>query len=110
MVVAVPLLEAPTMSQQSHVGVAALPLALWGQHPLLGIHQCPSQGGIAWLGLGLSQAVEPERRDSGREGTQVSANGSSRLAWNAATSRLQREASPGSSFTWHLVTVITAEL
>lgn len=84
----------------------SIPTSVLGQeHPLWASVYIPPTGGIAWLGSGLSEAV-----GSGREGMQVCANGTQRLAWNTATSPATAEPSPGSRFTWHLVMVITAEL
>lgn len=57
LLVAVPLPEPPgyvtaVPPWYTAASPAALPLALWGQHPLLGIPQCPSHRWYSLTGLG----------------------------------------------------------
>lgn len=85
-----------------------LPLTLWGPP----IHDPPPVVEPGWVWGSGRQWDQGSRTLEGKQegGTEVFANSTQKLAWNAATSRLQQETSPGSRFTWHLVTVITAEL
>ena len=72
----------------------------------------PTGGQPGWV-QGSGEAVGSGREGRGalgREGAQVCGNSTQRLAWQTATSPLRQEPSPGSRSTWHLVTVITAEL
>lgn len=95
-------------SQQAHTSarlLTALPSALWEEHPPRGIHLCPTHRRHSLAAFRVQQGRgTPEGRHT------ACANGTQRLAWNAATSPLQREASPGSRVTRHLLRVITAEL
>lgn len=89
---------------------SALCLALWGQRPPRGTHLCPARRWCCLAGFRAQQGSGAQGRGPSEGQAHRCVQTAQRLAWNATTSLLQRDASPGSRFTWHLVMVITAEL
>lgn len=101
-------------SKQPHIRALIAPsLPLAQPSHLAGLEERTKHGSLhpksaAWLSLGLSKSSGVQKRWS--PGGKAHRLHKQYRSWKAATSLLLQEASPGSRSTWHLVTVITAEL